>query len=133
MCVYNILSPLNTNARFAEVSGEQVCKQMIIFLRHLLRPVFIWITFEGNKNICFSLALHTTHTFDLIQVNTYNNGIMQFYGMLKLQISEHSDASSAFLTFINPHQHVTCQPSTDLSHEVLAFHKIANIKSRLLK
>ena len=43
---------------------------------------------------------------------------MQFYRMLKLQISKYGDASSAFSTFLNPHQYLTCQPFTGLPHEI---------------
>ena len=39
--------------------------------------------------------------------------VMQFYRMLKLQVSKFGDASTAFTTSLNPHQHLTCQPSVD--------------------
>ena len=44
--------------------------------------------------------------------------IMQYHRMLKLQISKYGDASPAFSTSINPHQHLTYQPSTGLPHKI---------------
>ena len=45
---------------------------------------------------------------------TQYNKIMQFHRMPKLQFSKCGDGSPAFSTFLNLHQHLTCQPSTAL-------------------
>ena len=38
--------------------------------------------------------------------------------MLKLQLSKYGDALPAFSTPLIPHQHLTCQPSTGLPHQI---------------
>ena len=44
--------------------------------------------------------------------------MMQFYGMLKLQISKYDNASQTFSTFLDPHQHLTCQPAIGLPYKI---------------